>query len=323
MHPERLVAHLREVYTHDKFFQTNRDFSLINSYYHTSEMQFPIGMHSHTFFEVNVIAAGQGYHYIDQQCIQVCVGDVFVLPPSVRHGYYTDDPTFKILHILISSAFMERYKSELHALPGYSILFETEPFIRSVSRKKILLSLNAEQFEKVRRDLDELVSYEDSDYGGNEIQKIAKTLYLLGYFSELIHNSHKIRQNMSREQTETVSIVHTMEYIQSNYHEKISIETLAKIALMSRSTYFRQFKKLCKCTPQQYLTEVRISKATEMLENTDRSITEISQNCGFFDSSHFSHIFYAVKGIYPSQVRKNKEAQNAANTIPQEKADKD
>ena len=307
MHPERLIAHLTTLYSDDKFFNTNKDFSLISAYFHTlEEMGYPIGMHSHTFYEVNIIVQGSGYHYIEQQTLQVKVGDVFVLPPSIKHGYYTDDRSFKICHILLNRAFVERYKSELHSLPGFTILFETEPFWRKVSSEKMFLSLNDEQFQKVYASIEELISYEKSEYGGNEIQKNFKTLLLLGYFSELIYNEHKQKYDSPQLRTESVSIIHTMEYVQNNFHDKISTDTLAKIAHMSRSTYLRHFKKLCKCTPQQYLTEVRIEKAMEMLKTTNRSITEISQDCGFFDSAHFSHIFLKAKGMSPSAVRKAK-----------------
>ena len=306
MHPERLISHLTKVYSHDSCFNQNNDFALISTYFHTLEDNgYPIGMHSHTFYEVNIIVEGKGYHYIEQQNLEVNVGDVFVLPPFLKHGYYTNDPNFKICHILLSSVFVERYKTELSALPGFTILFETEPFWRTITTEKMFLTLNKEQFNKVFTDIKALIDYESSEYTGNEIQKIFKTLNILSYFSELIYKEHKQKFDSPQLRTESVSVIHTIEYLQSNLHEKITTDELAKLAHMSRSTYLRHFKKLCKCTPQQYLTELRIKKATEMLEKTNRSITEISQDCGFFDSAHFSHIFYKIKGVPPSSIRKN------------------
>ena len=308
MHPERLISHLTKIYSHEKCFKDN-DFSFIAAYVHTSEERgYPIGMHSPMFYEVNIIVEGSGYHYIEQQKLQVNVGDVFVLPPSIQHGYYTNDSSFKIFHILLNCAFIERYKTELQSLPGFTILFETEPFWRTVAKEKMFLSLDKSQFEKVYTKLQDLLDYENSEYSGNEIQKISKSLELLSYFSELIYNEHKQKFDSPHLRTESVSVIHTMEYIQKNFYDKISTDELAKIAHMSRSTYLRHFKKLCKCTPQQYLTEIRIEKAIDLLKNTNRSITEISQDCGFFDSAHFSHIFLKEKGVSPSAVRKSREA---------------
>ncbi len=303
MHPKKLTDHLTKVYSHDNFFDTNKDFALVHSYYHTAEMGYPIGMHTHTFYEVNIIAAGSGFHYLENQCIEVNVGDVFVLLPLVKHGYYSPDKDFRIFHILLNSAFVERYKAELHALPGYTILFETEPLVRKNSRQKLFLTLNQEHFEKVKQEIEELTALENSSYDGNEVQKIAKTLSLIGLFSQLLFTSHHKLLDLPAH-AEPIAIVHTMEYMRNNFYDKISIDKLAAIAHMSRSTYLRQFKSLCKCTPTKYLQEIRIEKAAGFLKTSDRSISEISQDCGFFDSSHFSRVFAESKGCSPTQYRK-------------------
>ncbi len=305
MHPQHLIDHLTKVYSHDRFFNSNKDFALVYSYYHTDEMGYPIGMHTHTFYEVNIITSGSGYHYLEDQCVEVNIGDVFVLPPSVKHGYYSPDRNFRIFHILLHNAFIERYKAEMHALPGYTILFETEPLVRKNSSQKLFLTLSPGQFEKVKQEIEELVEFENSAYDGNEIQKIAKTLSLIGLFSKLLFISHhKLLDHTNH--TEPIAIVHTMEYMRSNFYDKISINKLAEIAHMSRSTYLRQFKSLCKCTPTKYLQEIRVEKAAELLLVGNRSVSEISQDCGFFGSSHFFRVFTESKGCSPTQYRKGK-----------------
>lgn len=304
-HPKQLESHLTKIYSHESAF-ANKEFSLILTYYHTNaEGSYPIGMHEHTFYEINIIVQGKGFHYLEQQCLEAQAGDVFILPPGFKHGYHTNDPdNFKICHILLDCTFMERYKRELQDLPGYTVLFETEPFWRTISNEKILLSLNESQLKKVSLDIEELISYETSSYKGNEIQKISKCLYLLAYFCERIYTEHEQKFKSPQLRTESIAIIHTLEYIQNKFYEKISVDDLTRIAHMSRSTYLRHFKRMCNCSPQQYLTETRITKAIDLLKNTNRSITEIAQDCGFFDSSHFSHIFYKTKGFLPSAIRK-------------------
>lgn len=307
MHPKELVEHLNKIYSDETIFNRNDDFSFIHAYFHTTEERgFPIGMHSHTFYEINIIVDGSGYHYIEDQCIEVNVGDIFVLPPTWKHGYYTDNRNFKIFHILLSPYFIERYHQELSSLPGFTILFETEPYWRTRSNEKMLLMLKETQFEKILADIKELEHFENSHYPGKEVQKTAKTLYLITHFCELIYEKHKDQFDSPQSRTNSVSVVHSLEYIHNHFFEKITIDELAKIAHMSRSTYLRHFKESCNCTPQEYLTKVRVSKAIEMLRRTDLSITQISQDCGFFDSSHFSHIFYTIEGCSPSVYRKTK-----------------
>ncbi len=309
-HPEKISEHLTKIYSSDMFLNANKNFSLIYCYYHTAKKNgFPVGMHSHTFYEINVISAGEGFHYIADKSLDVGKGDVFVLPPSVKHGYYSNDPTFEIFHILVHPSFINRYQKELHLLPGYAFLFETEPLIRTRLEEKFMLSLDEGLFDELKTDFDKLVAYEDSNYGGVEIQKIAKLLSLISLFCELTENANETNSSRANQNVDSNSIIKTMDYIQNNFYEKITLNDLAQIANMSRSTFHRQFNLLCKCSPQQYLTRIRISKAQKMLEETDQPIGSIAQNCGFFDSSHFDRIFRLEKGISPSAYRQERQAQ--------------
>ena len=302
-HPQNLIDHLTKTFTYDMFFSSKDEFSMISCYYHTWEMQFPIGMHSHTFYEINVITSGVGYHYIAKQCVQAKIGDVFVIPPSATHGYHTNDPSFEIFHILIHPSFFERYKYELKNIPGFTTLFETEPFFREFSKEKAFLSLSPEQFEKMIADFNELDSVKNINNSAVEIKKISKVLYLIACFSELIYIFHHDEKLSRSFNSEAIYIIRTMDYIKENYGDKISIDDLAKTANMSRSTFIRQFEKFCRQSPVQYLLRVRIEKSAELLLSTNKSITEISQKCGFFDNSHFSKIFSRFIGCSPKDYR--------------------
>ena len=85
---------------------------------------------------------------------------------------------------------------------------------------------------------------------------------------------------------ELLCIADSLNFIHQNYEERITIEMLAERQNMSRATYIRWFNKTCGCSPHQYLMQYRIKKASEALAVNESSISEIAQNCGFFDASH-------------------------------------
>ena len=153
--------------------------------------------------------------------------------------------------------------------------------------------------------MDELFALDDAD--DNEMLKIFKSLYFIGVLSSLIQRSHEDFKKADEPANGLYSscIVRSMEYIQKNYYEKLTVEQLAKAANMSRSSYLRHFNNTCKCSPQEYLTKIRISKAAELLKDPSRSITSIAQDCGFFDCSHFIRLFKKVNGVTPSAYRKS------------------
>ena len=60
-------------------------------------------------------------------------------------------------------------------------------------------------------------------------------------------------------------------------------------------------------SPQQFLLKFRITKACEMLSNTDLSINSISYSCGYANQLAFSKAFRKVTGNSPSSYRKEKK----------------
>lgn len=96
-------------------------------------------------------------------------------------------------------------------------------------------------------------------------------------------------------------------YIERNYHsENISIMKLAQISHTTPNHFISLFKKSFSLTPKQYINQLRINYASELLEFSSMTIDEISQKMGYSDVSYFSRIFKKTKGVSPLQFRKNK-----------------
>ena len=93
-------------------------------------------------------------------------------------------------------------------------------------------------------------------------------------------------------------------YIHEHYSEKISIDTLAKISFLSRSTFIRKFNRVCKMPPADYIMKQRIDAAESLLINTGTSLADIAFKCGFYDAAHLSHAFKKIKGLSPLEYRK-------------------
>ena len=81
-------------------------------------------------------------------------------------------------------------------------------------------------------------------------------------------------------------ILDALEYIHQHFSEKITIDSLAKKAYLSRSTFIRSFQAFCSCSPIEYLLNYRTQKALDLLGNSTMSKTEIAHFCGFYDLSH-------------------------------------
>ncbi len=93
-------------------------------------------------------------------------------------------------------------------------------------------------------------------------------------------------------------------YIEENYHDKITLSTLADNCNITKYYLSHQFAALYGKSPIAYLTEVRISAAKDLLTTTNHSIEEIASNTGFSSSSYFSQTFQKICHVSPQQYRK-------------------
>ncbi len=83
----------------------------------------------------------------------------------------------------------------------------------------------------------------------------------------------------------------------------VPLGELSKVAYLSKFHLLRTFKKLKGCTPQQYLLQLRMEKANELMKTTPLSLSEIALNVGFSEISAFSRCFKRYFHTSPSFYR--------------------
>lgn len=97
-----------------------------------------------------------------------------------------------------------------------------------------------------------------------------------------------------------------LQYISEHYGEDLSLDKLAASANVSKSECLRCFKASVQTTPYKYLMEYRLSKAAELLKNSDKPIGNIADSVGFRQISHFGKCFREKTGLSPRDYRKQK-----------------
>src|SRR5690606_32612259 len=89
------------------------------------------------------------------------------------------------------------------------------------------------------------------------------------------------------------------ELIDQNFNEKLNINAVAEYASLSEYHFFRLFKAAFNITPQQYLIKKRLSKASELLQTGNYSVSEVAMATGFSDIYNFSKSFKKHFGTSP------------------------
>jgi len=115
-------------------------------------------------------------------------------------------------------------------------------------------------------------------------------------------NELMLKQNMpeKRDVVEEVKV-----YLSRNFDKDITLTDISEKFFINPYYFSQLFKKKTGDTYQNYLTNLRISRAVKLLEKTDLKIYEICEMVGYTDTNHFYKIFKRIMGVRPAEYRKN------------------
>ncbi|OCA68955.1 AraC family transcriptional regulator [Chryseobacterium artocarpi] len=103
-----------------------------------------------------------------------------------------------------------------------------------------------------------------------------------------------------------------VDYIKRNLHQKLSIESIAKLAYVSKSNFFKMFRDELGISPNDFILQERINKAKELLAYQN-SIKETAFQTGFSDTNYFTRVFKQLVGVTPKNYQINLFIQNNNN----------
>ena len=135
----------------------------------------------------------------------------------------------------------------------------------------------------------------------------ASKFHLIGHlylFLDALTQSTHSNELTSSSKISDYYIKEAIHYIEQNFQNDISIEEIARVCGINRSYFGKIFRKSIGKSPQEFLMNYRMIKATELLSLTSLSISEISQAVGYDNPLHFSRAFKNVYGISPRTWRK-------------------
>lgn len=94
-----------------------------------------------------------------------------------------------------------------------------------------------------------------------------------------------------------------VDYMRKNYSYPLTVEAVARRCGVDRSHLFRLFKQHLGLSPQQYLIQLRLHRAEELLRTSTLPVSDVAFSCGFNDPCHFSRLFRRCHGMPPGAFR--------------------
>lgn len=149
------------------------------------------------------------------------------------------------------------------------------------------------------------------------LSNMIEDFYLKGPFYEQFCHAHLMRAlsiigakiyggKNPNTSSHNIKIIEIMKKMHNEYADNRSVSYYANIFGISESRFTHIFKEYTKTSPSKYLISIKITKAKELLYNTDLPISQIAEHVGIVDQNYFSRLFKQYVGISPRAYRMQK-----------------
>ncbi|MHA6482705.1 AraC family transcriptional regulator [Paenibacillus sp. strain BS8-2] len=248
-------------------------------------------LHWHDTLEINYIVSGTGYILINGNRYELKLGDIVLIHSGDLHRAF-DTGGLVMGIIMFDPAYLaleQRYDTELLL-----------PFRGTGKTLDHVLDRTNPELPRMRTLLEEM----KDEYGRKEPHYEAvvrsQLVRFLAYANRYFVNKSNGKSGLARG-TETIrQVLRTME---GNAEHGWTLGELAELTHLSPSRFSALFTSIVGTSPMDYLIQLRLSRAVDLIETTELKMIDIAAMCGFRNLSNFNRLFKNHVGKLPSELR--------------------
>lgn len=140
-----------------------------------------------------------------------------------------------------------------------------------------------------------------------EISKTKNQMEILGYITVILSKALNYLTFSPSKSVDNADIIKSLcSYIESNYEENLTIESLSKTFGYSKSYIAHVFSDKLKIPFRTYLNGLRCEKAYILLKLKSKSVTEVASEVGFLSLNTFTRTFKKLYGVSPSNIKNSR-----------------
>lgn len=253
--------------------------------------KFDYPVHYHPDYEINLVMNTHGTRIVGDSEEEFGMLDLAMIGPNLPHAWKGNIVngnhviTIQFSDNLLNFPILEK---RLFA-PIKQLLLESQRGITFSAQTQHLIKEKIIQLTKMQ--------------GFHTVLQFFSILHELSIADKhiLVSNQYDTKDTVRTSKSRRIAKV--CKYIEERYEEPIKLADAAHLVNMSESAFSHFFKKKTNCTFIDYVTNLRIARACQMLSETSHTIAEICYICGFNNLSNFIRIFKKRKGSTPSEYR--------------------
>lgn len=266
-----------------------------------------IFFHWHPEIEISYVHFGSAQYHIDYDFFQAQPGDIILIRPNGMHSIH---PLEKVEH------HFETFRFHLDLI-GYSTIDQVslrylQPLQNSQYKFPPRLQSHMAGYEEIKECLFNIFQLAKKEGRHFELllkSKVNELLYLLFY------HRHVLRKNTDDTYRKNEQIRDIIDYINQHYQDNLSIDFLSEYIGYSKTHFMSVFKQHTGTSCTDFIIQVRLNKACELLVDSDQNILSIATAVGFNNLSNFNRQFKNYHQQTPSQYRKQYRKTRISQTL--------
>ena len=250
--------------------------------------------HWHDYTQLWYTVSGSYVHTVNGERQTHTAGSLALIFPYTIHSVDTALSDLENLRVIRISIFEDLHSKNI--MPYRPISYNSSAFDKFILSPTITLS--GKEKEQTDTLFEDILSEFNRHY---EMNKSAIFLNISKAFELLIQKTGTTinPQKLIRAYEQHELIYEITDLISKNFNQNIPLPQLAEQAFMSKNSFSSKFKD---CTGQNFLSfynKVKMAQAIRLLRLTNKTLPEIAEECGFYDSAHLSHAMKSALGTSP------------------------
>lgn len=282
------------------FFSANRSmFKVAPITVNTVEQRHSGTTHSHDFLQFWYTISGSWYHTANGVTVKQEPGSATLIFPYTPHSINTlksDPAQLQVLEVSIKKHALEEFGVPFQICSSHSACLDAHSLPQTIT------------FTGIQKNAADNICLEIlSEFRKNQDMNSYKLLILTASFLELCAaqcSGILPSKSLSTARDRSACIEEALTFLGDNLHRNPTLDEISSASMMSRRSFTSGFHTVTGQSCGDYLRQVRIRTAVNLLRKTPLSISQVAQSVGFYDASHFYKLCMEMYGVPPLTLRR-------------------